>query len=137
MDKGRLLAAPVFDFVTGKFRETYEIPLSDIKFIFQYMYDSNVPYWDNESKNSLSLLQVKRGGYWGYLRREWRSMNVTSEPIFVEEIKIYATPDFRKFFNKYIGSGEREMIWEIMKLASKHINKGGDVGDVTTNSSEG
>jgi hypothetical protein len=120
-DNDRSVSAPVFDSITGALRNMYEIPLEDIKFIFQYTYDSEVQYFDNTNKCSLSLFSTMKGGYWGFLRHEVRQVELTSEPIAHDTMKIYATRDFRAFFNKYIGSDEREFIWTIMKLAGKTL----------------
>lgn len=120
-DNGRMISAPVFDFVTGGLRNMYEIPVEDFHFIFQYTYDSAIQYWNNEGKCSLSLFRTMKGGFWGYVRHEVKQFDVTAEPISHDEMKIYATRDFRDFFNKYIGHDERSMIWEIMKLANKAL----------------
>ncbi len=123
LDEGRMISAPVFDSVTGKIRDTYEIPLEDLRFIFQYTYDSEIPYWNNEDKCSLALLRIKRGGFWGTIRRELKQFDAKSEPITTDEIKIYATADFKTFFNKFVPVLEREMIWEIMKQAGRAIRE--------------
>jgi hypothetical protein len=123
----RLLALPLFNLATDQFKETYEVPTEDLQFFFSYLYPAELSTGPEEDQNSFSLFRIKRGGYYGTYRQEF--VEYGKDIIPRQKIKIYDTAYFRPFFNKAVPKDEREMIWEIIKLANKALADGGEIDD--------